>query len=353
MKTEKLIAASHPALQYMGRIDWSDPENPVWVYACTCVRVRFTGSFIRAEVTNHHLCWDNFLGVIIDGVQTKLVLAHSGRQTLTLGENLSEGPHELLLFKRQDACHYLTFHGLYVREDAAVSAPEPLPQRRIEVYGDSVSAGEVSEAVDYCGVADPPHNGEFSNAYYSYSWFTARMLDAQLHDIAQGGISLLDDTGYFHAPDYKGIEHLYGKIQYNDQIAPNKDWDFGRYTPHAVIVAIGQNDAHPDNYMETDPEGEKARRWKTHYLAFIRNLRAVYPRAHIILCTTILGHHPNWDAAIDQVWQQLDDGKVHHFLYSNNGCGTAGHIRIPEAEIMGRELSSFINGLSGVWEDCV
>ena len=32
---------------------------------------------------------------------------------------------------------------------------EPLPERKIEVYGDSVSAGEVSEAVDYTGEEDP------------------------------------------------------------------------------------------------------------------------------------------------------------------------------------------------------
>ena len=43
--------------------------------------------------------------------------------------------------------------------------------------------------------------------------------------------------------------------------------------------------------------------------------------------------------------------KIHHFLYSLNGRGTHGHIRIPEAEQMGRELSAFIDSLPGVWED--
>lgn len=351
MKNEKMILPDDPKLQYMGRIDWSDGEDPVWVYACTCVKVGFTGSFIRAELTNHRLCWDNFIGVIVDGVQTKIKLLPSGRQKITLAENLSEGKHELLLFKRQDACHYLTFHGLFIEENAEISAPDPLPTRKIEVYGDSVSAGEVSEAVDYCNQVDPPHNGEFSNGYYSYSWFTARMLNAQIHDIAQGGIALLDDTGWFHAPDLKGIEKLYDKIQYNDQIAPNKDWDFSRYTPHVVIVAIGQNDAHPDDYMANDPTGEKAELWKTHYAAFVRKLRDVYPKAYIILSTTILGHDASWDRAIDEVCNSLRDDKIRHFLYGKNGCGTPGHIRVPEAEQMGRELSAFIETLPGVWED--
>lgn len=353
MQKEKWIPADHPALQYMGRIDWEDPENPVWVYACTCVRVRFTGRYIKAEVTNHRLCWDNFLGVLVDGIQSKVKLDPQGRQLWTLAENLEPGEHELLLFKRQDACHYLTFHGLYVEEAAAVSAPDPLPKRKIEIYGDSVSAGEVSEAVEYCAQTDPPHNGEFSNSFYSYAWFTARMLGAQLHDIAQGGIALLDDTGYFHAPDYKGMAHCFDKLQYNDQIAPNKPWDFSRYTPHAVVLAIGQNDPHPDDYMSREPQGQQVQNWKCHYRAWVQQLRRIYPNAYIVLTTTILNHHPGWDAAIDQVCQALHDPKITHFLYTQNGCGTPGHIRIPEAEQMGRELSAYLDSLPGIWEDGV
>ena len=351
MATEKWICADDPRLQYMGRIDWDDPKNPVWVYACTCVRVRFTGSFVRADITNFRNCWDNFLGVILDGVQSKVKLAHSGRQVYTLGENLGGGEHELLLFKRQDACHYLQLHGLYLEAGGDIAAPEPLPGRRIEVYGDSVSAGEVSEAVDYCGQVDPPHNGEFSNSYYSYSWFTARMLNAQLHDVAQGGIALLDGTGYFRWPEYLGMEYMYDKMQYHTDICEPKAWDFSLYTPHVVIVAIGQNDNHPDDYMSGDYDHPKAVNWRSHYKAFVEKLRAIYPKAYIILSTTILNHHENWDKSIHQVWQELADEKIHHFLYSLNGRGTHGHIRTPEAEQMGRELSAFIESLPNVWED--
>ena len=351
MGKEMWIAANHPAMQYMGRIDWEDVENPVWVYACTCVKVRFTGPFVRASVTNYRGCWDNYLGVVIDGVQSKVKLAPEGRQDITLGEGLGDGEHELLLFKRQDMCHAVCFHGLTVAADSVISAPAALPNRKIEVYGDSVSAGEVSEAVEFCGLQDPPHNGEFSNSYWSYAWCAARRLGAQLHDIAQGGAALLAETGYFHAPDYQGMEFIYDKIQYNDQVLPVKSWDFGLYRPHVVVVAIGQNDNHPDDYMEREPKGEKVQVWKAHYRAFVEKLREIYPKAHIILSTTILNHHPGWDEAIHDVWEALGDEKVHHFLYSNNGRGTHGHIRIPEAEKMAEELSAFIETLPGVWED--
>ena len=42
---------------------------------------------------------------------------------------------------------------------------------------------------------------EYSNSWYSYAWIAARKLDAQLHDIAQGGVALLDNTGWYHEPD--------------------------------------------------------------------------------------------------------------------------------------------------------
>ena len=74
----------------------------------------------------------------------------------------------------------------------------------------------------------------------------------------------------------------------------------------------------------------------------------------ILLATTILEHHRNWDLAIDEVCEALrrdGDERVFHFLYSRNGCGTPGHIRIPEAEEMAEELVRFIEGLSvNVWD---
>lgn len=352
MMPDTFISPDHPFLQYSGRIDFDDPMNPVWVFPCTFVKFRFSGRFIKAEVTNMRGCWDNYLGVIIDGKARSVLLAPQGRQVIILGEDLSEGEHEFMLYKRMDSCHQVVLHGFHLPPEAVIAKTDPLPKRRIEVYGDSVSAGEVSEAVDYCGLQDPPNNGEYSNSYYSYSWCTARRLNAQLHNISQGGIALLAGTGYFHGPDYLGMEYMYDKIQYNTQIDKAKQWDFTRYTPHVVIVAIGQNDNHPDDFMQDHYEHPKAINWRLRYAAFIKKLRSIYPKAVIVLTTTILNHSVNWDRSIEEVTQSLNDPAVHHFLYSNNGCGTHGHIRIPEAEKMALELSAFLESLGDdIWED--
>ena len=345
-------APDNPDLQYSGRIDFDNPKAPEFVFPCSYVRMCFTGTFINAVVENHRAYFSSYLGFIIDGKQDKVKIPDEGKATIELASGLEDKAHEIILFKRMDACHVFLFHGFEVADGAVISIPEAKPERRIEVYGDSVSAGEVSEAVDYVGKADPEHDGEFSNSYYSYSWMTARKLNAELHDIAQGGIALLHNTGWFAGPECIGMEEVYDKIQYNTQLEAPKKWDFEKYRPHVVIVAIGQNDSNPEDYMAADYEGDKAKHWRSEYKAFILRLREIYPKAAIILTTTILGHNENWDKAIDQVSHELGDTNVYHFLYTDNGTGTPGHIRIPEAERMSDELAAFIDSLGKeIWQD--
>ena len=347
------LLPSDEVLTYSGRIDFTQKYAPVFVFPCTSVRLHVTGKNIRVDLENIRSYWENSMGILVDGdYKGKCILPDEGRVEIDISGFLDGKEHDLTIFKRQDACHYVRFFGLLVGKDTTVTKSTLHYTRRIEVYGDSVSAGEVSEAVAYAGLADPEHNGEYSNSFYSYSWTCARKLQAEIHDIAQGGISLFSGQGYFLQPDTLGMEACYDKIEYNPALGETKEWDFSQYTPHVVIVAIGQNDANPVNYMALDYDGEEAERWRTAYQNWIRLLREKYPHSEIILTTTILNHDPAWDRAIGEVADKLQDTHVHHFLYRNNGSGTHGHIRIPEAEQMAEELSGFIRSLGEeIWKD--
>lgn len=400
------------AFTYEGRIDFECPGAPVFVYPCSYVKFRLNGWFAALAVENHHSYFENSLGVLVDGTYRGKIVLHDGmtaqgetveqyllrmdlKQETDLPEDLlarcgnarvyelspylDGGEHEITIFKRMDACHYFTFRGLLTekrafdigangktREDIAIlreksgddrsdggSKSLAKGERRIEVYGDSISCGEVSEAVGRCGMSDPEgHNGIYSNSFYSYPWILARRLGARLHDVSQGGISLRDGEGWFHMPDTVGMLSCYDKIQLNPDLGERKSWDFSRYVPHVVIVAIGQNDAHPEDYMTEDYEGEKAASWRKDYAGFLRKLRGKYPHTLIVCTTTILGHNASWDQAIGEVCEALDDPKIKHFLYSLNGCGTSGHVRIPEAETMAAELQAFLESQGdSIWED--
>lgn len=344
------ILPNNSSLIYSGRIDLSDPFAIVWTYPGTFVRIKFKGTQLSIHVRNKHNYWNNYLGVAEGDAQTKLLLPEEGEATIEIPlQTTQDNIHEVTIFKRQDACHELTILGFEINcntdDECELLEASPLPPRRIEVYGDSVSAGEVSEAVDYVAKSDPEHNGEYSNSWYSYAWIAARKLDAQLHDIAQGGVALLDNTGWYHEPDYIGMEQVWNKMRYNPDYGTVKDWDFSKYTPDIVIVAIGQNDSHPDDYMKTDYEGEKAKNWRTHYRQFLAKLRETYPDAWIICCTTLLQHDIGWDMSISQAVLDIADKKISHCVFQRNGKATPGHLRIPEAEEMAKELCHHIRTL--------
>ncbi len=341
------IKPDNEKLSYTGRIDWSRKDEPVFVFPCTSVCMRFTGNTLKIHVKNRQAYWDNYLGCILDGKQTALLLPQDGEAVLVIPvEKKGIREHEALIFKRQDSCHEVSFLGAELADGALLLDAPKKPERKIEVYGDSVSAGEVSEAVDYTGREDPQHNGEYSNSWYSYAWMTARLLNAQIHDTAQGGIALLDKTGWFCEPEYKGMETVWDKVRYYPEFGEPKAWDFKQYTPQAVIVAVGQNDSHPDDYMKEDYSGEKAETWRRHYRMFLEKLRGKYPKAHIICCTTLLCHDRAWDDAIGQAVRDMGDDKITQYLFQRNGRGTPGHLRIPEAEEMARELSAYISSLN-------
>ena len=417
LKDGKYILPDNPKLQYCGRMGRANNGMPEMVFPCSYVKWRFRGSSAAVIAEVQRFYFDVYMGCFIDGVQytirlepgmMRIDLLESGK--VCKAENIyptgsddvcgknaddrgdaadagsfvrsdtgecADDCHEIIFFKRQDACNIVELCGIELDKDAVLLECEPLPRLKMEVYGDSVSAGEVSEALDRAGMPDPEgHEGRYSNSWFSYSWIAARKLNAQLHDIAQGGIPLLDGTGWFGASDdLIGMESIYDRIRYYPDRRNTESWDFSKYTADVVVVAFGQNDAHPDDYMKTlreagalpgsvaDPEGstraaannetavseaqKKADNWKKHYAGFLKTLRGHYPNALIVCTTTILCHDPAWDEAIDEVVRSMGDEKIRHFLYSKNGAGTPGHIRANEAEVMAQELADFIRPLIG------
>ena len=157
----------------------------------------------------------------------------------------------------------------------------------------------------------------------------------------QGGIALLDGTGYFCSDRLTGMESCFDKIQYCPY-ADKKQWDFSRYTPDCVVIALGQNDANPEPERIKTPEYR--RMWKDEYIKFLRTLMEKYPAANFVLILTILGHDHTWDDALEEITREVNSGRVSHFMFRRTGCGTNGHPRATEQEEMAEELYRYING---------
>lgn len=348
---KKFISADNENISYMGRIDFSDVKSPKIIFAGSSITIRFKGTKVSAFIINHKFYYENILGVIIDGKEDKIIIDSSDKEKhIPIADNLEDTIHEVTIFKRQAANYYFEFKGFEI--DGEVCEKAPKPKRRIECYGDSVSAGEVCEAIDFLASNDPEnHNGIYDNTRYSYAMITARNLGAEINNIAQGGIALLDGTGYFHAPDYIGMESVYDKLCYIPE-AEITSWDFDRYTPHVVIFALGQNDIHHEGFDDFDINDPEYRlKWKNGYKKIILDLREKYPNATFIMLLTVLMHNEGWDKAVEEIVSELSDNKIHYLKFKRAGKATPGHPRIPEQYEMAEELTAFISNLGDkIWE---
>ncbi len=364
IKNDRMIDPAHDELLYCGRIDDTDPHRPVFVQPGSFVRMAFTGSSrVQAVVVNHRRWNDSWVGVLMDQTQRKIRIDQDDVPvTLTLAEDLEKDlEHEITFFKRMDQCHEYTFLGFLLEDGAKVLKARKLPRKKIEFYGDSLTAGECAEAIEAGRGPDPEQTGEYNNVYFSFAWATARRLSAQAHFVAHGGIAMMDGLGYLETEDgVRGMESCYERVYFfpddrkpadgsKAEVAPQRmeHWSFARYVPQVVVVSVGQNDAYPDDFMKRDFHSEMSDRWREHYKKWILSLREVYPDAWIVLMTSIMEHNPAWDRSIGRVCAEIDDPKIVHFLFEENGRGTPSHIRVSDAMNMALELGSFIEGLSG------
>ena len=345
------VMPSDKRISYSGRIDFSDVNAPVLYYAGSCASFRFKGTALNVKI-NAVIYWGELsLGAVIDKKQcsVKLSAENNGKDIIvTVAEDLEDAVHDVVIYK-QHAANQLLALKCFEIEGEMLDAPEK-PKLKMEVYGDSVCAGEVIEAADFVGKCDPEnHNSRYDNVWNSFVMQTARNIGAELHNICQGGIALFDGTGYFHYPDYIGLESVYDKLCYFPEGGISQ-WDFSRYTPDIVVIAIGQNDKHngkteSDDLNISDPEYRKL--WKTAYIRLVRELDQKYSSPKFVLTTTVLMHDADWDNAIEEIKDELNGMgiKAYHNLFKRNGAATPGHPRLAEHNEMAEELTAFIKGI--------
>jgi hypothetical protein len=259
-----------------GRFDRHDPEALTFAWSGSRISARFSGT--SAGVVLRDAEGKNQFGVVIDGkLQPRKLAAKSGEHAYLIGVGLSPGEHEIALHRLTEANQgETTFLGFQFGKEGKLVSPGRAPAHRVEVIGDSISTGYGNEGPDKTCHFSP----ETENHYLTYGAIAARGVGAELVTIAWSGKGVFTNRG--SAVDTIPMPVLWKRTLPDRGDSP---WNFADYQPDAVVVNLGSNDFAPEvpDYSPFDKS----------YLAFIRDVRAHYPKA-TIFCALGPALSDNW-----------------------------------------------------------
>jgi lysophospholipase L1-like esterase len=252
------------SVRLQGRIDATDATKPGFSWSGSAMFARFQGTGASLRIDGS----PNQFAVIIDGTVISPVLkVIKGTTQYALATGLAPGIHDLVVWKRTEGNQGPNrFLGLDIT-GGGLQAPPAAPERRIEVYGDSISAGY--------GLDGPDQNCAWSpdteNHYLTYAAITSRELGADLHVIAWSGIGMYRNFGMSDA-SLAAMPYVYARTIADQS---SSTWGFASWQPHVVIVNLGTNDA--------STIGDPGTPYETAYLGFLRALRQKYAETFFVL----------------------------------------------------------------------
>ena len=326
-------------LSYMGRVEQVKNQYAEIYWPGTSVTIQFKGTEIKAILKNKKEI--TYFYVIIDGNEHDAMKIKSDtlKSTIMLASGLSNINHSVQLFKLTDNTTCTLFYGFELADGSTVLNANPLPKRKIEFYGNSITAGH---GVDMLPGHDDSGSPEYFNNYLTYAALTARHFNAQYSCIARSGIGVM--VSWF--PEI--MPEIYDRL---DPFDSTSKWDFSSYTPDVVVINLFQNDMwltaspnHPQfkaRFGTTPPDVSTI---ISSYQNFVKSIRIKYPTASIICALGSMNATENgspWPGYIEKAVAGLSDTKIytHFFPYKN----TSGHPKVAEQKVMADELIDFID----------
>jgi lysophospholipase L1-like esterase len=241
-------------------MDTRDPAGPRFAWSGTGVVASFSGTTVTLRLDD---TGSNQFTVLLDGELAPTLVTSAGPNDYVLATELAPGTHRVEVYRRTEASFGPTqFLGFDFGTDGELLPPPPV-SRRIEIIGDSVSAGYGNDGVLPCAFS-----ADTENHYLTYGAIAARALGAELSTVAWSGKGVV----YNYGTDVnEPMPELYGRTLPQD---PTSTYDFG-IQPEVVVINLGTNDFS----TEDDPTTEL---FATAYAALLAQVRAAYPDARII-----------------------------------------------------------------------
>jgi lysophospholipase L1-like esterase len=236
-------------VRFVGRFDRSDPAGPRFAWSGTTVIARFSGPDLAVRLRD---AGANVFHVVVDGTPAPPLATSPAKERYVLASGLAPGEHEVLLAKRTEA---------KVGEVQLLGFDPPIallparggPTRRIELIGDSITAGYGNEGrTPQC-----LYSAGTENAWESYGAIAARALGADHVNVSWAGKTIGEMTVLW------------------ERTLPARElsaWDFS-WVPDVVVVNLGTN-----NFGWSDPGPQ---RFTEPFVKLLERIRARYAAAHV------------------------------------------------------------------------
>jgi lysophospholipase L1-like esterase len=301
-------AAVAPDLRRVGRFDGTDPAEPTAEWSASAMETQFAGTSASVLLGGT----GNYFEVVVDGA-VQPMLTTDGSGTYAIASGLAAGMHDVLVFRRDEAEYGATaFLGFLFGAGAQAVVP-PSPSRRIEVVGDSISAGFGDE----CPNANTTYTPATEDAYIAYGPVAARALGADVHVIAWSG------KGMYQNLDGTTTDTMPVLWQRTIPTDPTSTWDPSLWVPDVVVVNLGTND-----YFAPGPDPSAD--YETTYEQFVVTLRSAYPGAYVLCAIGPMLTDPQLSeqrAAVQAVIaaeQAAGDPRIALVEFPPQDCGSTG-----------------------------
>ncbi|MBD1395223.1 SGNH/GDSL hydrolase family protein [Mucilaginibacter glaciei] len=325
-----LYKADNPNFKYVGRVDFANPQLPKFWSPGVYIVASFKGTSCELLINDEELYGKthNYIEVVIDGKASRIQTTGK-TNAITIANNLPDAKHTVLICKdTESGMGYLQFVGL---KCAQLLPPAPLPKRKIEYIGDSITAAQgIDESVIPCG------KGQWydqHNAYEGYAARTSRALNAQWQVTAVAGIGLIHSCCNMDIL----MPQVYDKTSLRQDSVP---YNFN-YQPDVVTICLGQNDGKQDSTS-----------FCSAYVKLISTIRSKYPQADVVCLTS-----PMADASLTKTLKSYLTGIVQaanaagyknvskYFFSRSYNSGCSSHPDMKEHALIAQELTGYIRQL--------
>jgi lysophospholipase L1-like esterase len=288
--------ADDASIVYTGRVDFSNPKQPRFAINAASAGARFqgTGATVLLKDEFRYGKYTNYYDAIVDGVLTKTIVPTSASDDYRypIASGLPYGEHSVEIVRRTEPTVGTGFVAGFEFQ-GTILPPAARPARRLEIIGDSITAGAGVDAVNNTPACTASADGwglSVEDAYKAYGRIIADDLNAEVHVIGVSGIGLV--RNYSNSSDARTMQDVYDLTF--PQLLSSPAWDPSQWIPDALVMGLGTNDYGPGDPNDTTqpyphPAMDNAA-FAAAYVGFIRRLQGYYPGVQIfVVSSPILG----------------------------------------------------------------